>query len=261
MRRNGFAKSTAWHSLANLTPKRCRRLLVFVDPSSIRAFRLSQQRNIDPREAARWQFGYGHWDLERGVPHFTPFPYFDGQSWQISEQFPDPNLHYLRITADGGHTGSTPQQSAVRRWLAPVSGVIKITGRLKHAEKNGDGVRARLVHSRTAIQADWTAFGNEVETTVDRMEVQAGDTLDFMVDCIESSSFDSFHWSPVVELIELATSDPSNDRWKQGFTWNAATDFAASSKKLVPRDPSDTLDPWVQLAQVLLLCNEFAFVD
>ena len=26
-------------------------------------------------------------------------------------------------------------------------------------------------------------------------------------------------------------------------------------------DPGDSLDPWVQLAQVLLLCNEFAFVD
>ncbi len=235
--------------------------LVFVDPSSIEAFRLAQQRNIDPRDAARWQFGYGHWDEERGVSNFTPFPYFSGQSWQISEQFPDPNLHYLRITAEGGHTGSTPQHSAVRRWLAPVSGVVKITGRLKHAEKNGDGVRAQLVHSRLAIQGDWAAFGNEVETTVERMEVQAGDTLDFMVDCIETSSFDSFLWSPVVELIELTTSDQSNDRWQPGFTWNAATDFAASSKKLAPRDPGDSLDPWVQLAQVLLLCNEFAFVD
>ena len=26
-------------------------------------------------------------------------------------------------------------------------------------------------------------------------------------------------------------------------------------------DSGDLLDPWVQLAQVLLLCNEFAFVD
>ncbi len=235
--------------------------LDFVDPSSIRAFRLAQQQNIDPREAARWQFGYGYWDAEKGIENFTPFPYFDGQSWQASKQFPDPNLHYLQITAQGGHTGSTSQQSAVRRWVAPVSGVIKVTGRLKHAEKNGDGVRAQLVHSRLAIQADWKAFGDEVETTVERIEVQAGDTLDFMVDCIETPSFDSFLWSPIVELIELAPSDQSNDRWKPGFTWNAETDFAASSKKLAPRDPGDSLDPWVQLAQVLLLCNEFAFVD
>jgi flagellum-specific peptidoglycan hydrolase FlgJ len=233
----------------------------FVDPISIEAFRLAQQENIDPREAARWQYGYGYWDAESGIADFTPFPYFDGQSWQASKQFPDPNLHYLRVTADGGHTGSTQRQGAVRRWVAPVSGVVKISGRLKHAEKNGDGVRAQVVHSRLAVQADWIALGSEAETSVERIEVQAGDTLDFVVDCIETASFDSFHWSPVVELIELATSDGSTNRWKPGFTWNATTDFAASSKKLAHDDSGDSLDPWVQLAQVLLLCNEFVFVD
>ena len=167
-------------------------------------------------------------------------------------------MHHLRITADGGHTGSNRQTSAVRRWVAPVSGIVNISGRLKHAEKKGDGVRAQLVHSRFAVQASWNAFGNEVETNANRIEVQAGDTLDFVVDCIETASFDSFLWSPAVELIELATPDQSNDRWLPGFTWNAAADFSASSEKLAP---SDSLDPWVQLAQVLLLCNEFAFVD
>jgi len=231
---------------------------VFVDPESIRAFRLSQQQNSDPRETLRWQYGYGHWDTEKKTTNFTPFPYFDGQSWQASKQFPDPNLHHLRVTANGGHSGSNRQQSAIRRWVAPVSGVVKITGRLKHAAKKGDGVRAQLVHSRLAVQAHWKAFGNEVETTTDTVEVQAGDTLDFMVDCIETSNFDSFLWSPSVELIELGKSSESNDRWKPGFTWNAAADFPSSSQKLAP---GESLDPWVQLAQVLLLCNEFAFVD
>ena len=167
-------------------------------------------------------------------------------------------MHHLRITADGGHPGSNRQHSAIRRWIAPVSGIIKVTGRLKHAAKDGDGVRAQLAQSGLAIKAEWNVLGNEVETTVERMEVQAGDTLDFMVDCIETASFDSFLWSPSVELIELAKSDQSDNRWNPGFTWNAAADFSSSSEKLTP---GDSLDPWVQLAQVLLLCNEFAFVD
>lgn len=231
---------------------------VFVDPESLHALGQSQQQNIEPHENARWQYGYGYWDAEKGKTEFTPLPYFDGQSWQASSQFPDPSLHHLRVTAEGGHTGSNPQQSAIRRWVAPVSGVVKITGRLKHAEKQGDGVRARLVHSRHAVQANWNAFGDEVETTVNTVEVQAGDTLDFMVDCIETASFDSFLWSPSVELIELDKSDQSDNRSKPGFTWNATADFSSSSEKLAP---GRSLDPWVQLAQALLLCNEFAFVD
>lgn len=230
----------------------------FVDPESIHELRRSQQQNFDPDEDARWQYGYGYWNAEKNATEFTPFPYFDGQSWQGSKQFPDPSLQYLRVTAHGGHAGSNREQSAIRRWVAPVSGVVKITGLLKHAEKKGDGVRAQLAHSQLAIRATWKAFGNEVETTADTVEVRAGDTLDFMVDCIETASFDSFHWSPSVELIQLEKPDQPDNKWKPGFTWHAAADFSSSSEKLAP---SGSLDPWVQLAQALLLCNEFAFVD
>ncbi len=233
----------------------------FVDPTSIDAYRREQSQASDPHDMVPWQYGYGYWDADRNTPSFTPFPYFDGQSWQASKQFPDPDLHYLRITPDGGHTGSTIQQGAIRRWTAPVTGVVKITGRLKHAAQQGDGVRAQLIHSRLALQAEWKAFGNEVETNAERIEVQAGDTLDFLVDCIGNDNSDSFQWSPAVELMEVDSSEGSHDTWKPGLTWNAAAGFAASSKKLAPRDPNEELDPWVQLAQVLLLCNEFAFVD
>jgi hypothetical protein len=43
-----------------------------------------------------------------------------------------------------------------------------------------------------------------------------------------------------------------------GGKWDAAADFAAASAH-APRRP--VLDRWVQLAQVLLLSNEFVFVD
>jgi hypothetical protein len=232
----------------------------FVDPAATEDFRLQSQA-VDPGEMVRWHYGYGHWDSGTSTSNFTPFPHFNGQSWQASSQFPDPQLDYLRITADGGHTGSTVQQSVIRRWIAPVAGAVRITGRLQHGEKQGDGVRAQLNHSRRAVQAEWKAHGTEVETSADRIEVQAGDTLDFVVDCVGNNSFDSFHWSPSIELIEVHAAEGTQDRWKPGVTWNAASDFAASSRELASRDPAQALDPWVQLAQVLLLCNEFAFVD
>ena len=43
----------------------------------------------------------------------------------------------------------------------------------------------------------------------------------------------------------------------------AAAEFVdpATCLKLPGSKPTWPLDPWAQLAQVLLLCNEFAFVD
>jgi len=200
-----------------------------------------------------WRFGYGHFDSSSGAVQFTPLPYFNGQAWQGSSTFPDPQLSYLRLTADGGHPGSDDQHSVIRRWVSPLAGVVEIQGRLKHPQKQGDGIRGQIVSSRHGVQGEWTAHGNEVETAVTRVEVQPGDTLDFVVACGKTPSFDGFQWAPVVRLVESETAD-----WESGFRWESASSFVTASRSLIPPEP---LDPWVQLAQVLLLCNEFAFVD
>ena len=233
--------------------------LQFVDSNSVQAFRQTQQQQ--QRESARWHFGYGHWNADSKSMTFQPFPYFDGNCWQASDQFPDPKMDHLRLTADGGHTGSTREQNPIRRWVAPVSGVVEISGTLKHPSPNGDGVRAQVVHSKRGPLADWKTLGGEVETKVERVEVLAGETLDFMADCIDNASFDSFHWAPSVRLVETESDAQSDSEYAAGFTWNAVAGYQADSEKLRPRSNGDFLDPWVQLAQVILLCNEFVFVD
>jgi len=200
-----------------------------------------------------WKFGYGYWDDQAEAVHFTPLEHFSGKAWQGSAEFPDPKLSYLMISDHGGHPGLTLEQSAIRRWVSPLSGVIQISGTLKHPQDKGDGVRGRVVASRGGELGGWQSHNQTVDTMIERVEVQPGDLIDFIVDCRQSSSFDSFQWAPAVRVLE------SNEaKWGPGFTWDAAGDFSEASKQLLPVKQAD---PWVQLAQVLLLCNEFAFVD
>ncbi len=66
-----------------------------------------------------------------------------------------------------------------------------------------------------------------------------GDTLDFVVDFNANLNSDQFLWSPTIKIQEK--------------TWIAERDFAGKQPPY--------LDPWQQLAQVLLLSNELIFVE
>jgi hypothetical protein len=74
------------------------------------------------------------------------------------------------------------------------------------------------------------------------VEVKAGDTIDFIVDCHGTDTSDSFRWHPVIG--------------SENGTWDAKAQFAGPP----PAGPAP-LKPWEQFAQVLLETNEFAFVD
>ena len=150
------------------------------------------------------------------------------------------------FSADGGHVGNDEQHAAIRRWHAPHDGAIKITGKLGHDSKEGDGVRGRIVSSRIGALGEWVAFNTKATTNVERVEVKRGDTIDFVTDLRASVNSDSFTWSPV---IRYAGTD------KGAAHWNAKTDFAGPSPERRP------LTPWERYAQALLLSNELVFVD
>ena len=81
---------------------------------------------------------------------------------------------------------------------------------------------------------------------VERVELQPGDTIDFVVDIIQELNSDQFLWSPRITLV--------NEEGRTGATfWETGTDFT--------RSDVSRLSPWAQLAQVLLLSNEFLFLD
>ena len=154
-------------------------------------------------------------------------------------KFPDDALGYILLTNDGGHPGRDATHATIRRWIAPADGTVRIEGTLKHGQKPGNGVRARVVSSRLGMLGVWQAQNSEAKTEVTGIVVKKGDTLDFVTDAMEDDNSDAFQWSPVVK----------SESGKQ--MWNAHKDFGPP--------PPAPLSRLALYAQALLATNEFLF--
>jgi hypothetical protein len=195
-----------------------------------------------PAPEPAWRYGTGEYDeTAKRLKSFTPLPHFSGMAWQGGESWPGGETGWAQLTAEGGHPGNTRAYACVRRWIAPRDVTAKISGRITHEPEAGDGVRAFIVSSRDGELKTAKAHKNKVEMAVEKVTLKAGDSLDFIVDIGENLNNDQFLWAPKI------SSESEN--------WNAASDFGG------PVTQPPYLNPWEQYAQVLLLSNEFAFVD
>ena len=205
-----------------------------------------------------WQYGYGGFDAGIGPVSFTPFAKFTGQQWQGGEKFPDAALAFASMTAEGGHPGNDAKQCVIRRWTAPQDAALTITGTLNHPSDQGDGVQARIVSSRDGELGHWTAQHGTAQTNVERVTVKRGDTLDFIVDCRTNPNFDAFQWAPVLKTVPASNiktaSAPAPA--EPTLTWSASADFGGPDSQTVK-----TLSAWEKYAHILLMTNEFCFVD
>jgi hypothetical protein len=206
----------------------------------------ARQREVsfDPRRA--WQYGTTPVHPESRVDEFSPLPVFSGSSWQDEQTLPaSSELSYASLAAENGHPG--PKHAVVRRWTAPESGVVTISGMVGHRNDQGDGIELAVWVGGNLIwrenhQSNNRPFGNL------KGELKAGQTVDFVVSPRSSDSFDSFFLRCQVSL---RTAD---GRFIEG---DSRRDF---SGPLEDRD-FDRLDRLAQLAQTLMLTNEFIFVD
>src|SRR5690606_4025571 len=126
--------------------------------------------------------------------------HFESGTWQGGPQRPDPKLGWVLLTATGGHTGNAPDFAAIRRWTAPRSGVVNISGSLGHASASGDGVRGQVVSSRHGLAGSWPVHHSQATTRVEQLQVEAGDTIDFVTDCRGDVNADSFSWTVEITL-------------------------------------------------------------
>jgi len=201
-----------------------------------------------------WQYGFGEYDEEaRRVKNFETLPQFTGEAWQGGADWPDAKLGWVQLTAQGGHAGNDLQHAAIRRWIAPLDAIISISGTLQHEHKEGDGIRGRIVSGRTGQLGSWRLQNDKAETKVESLEVKSGDTIDFVVDFNANLNSDDFKWSPVIKSNEQPAGASSSE---YAAEWNAKKDFSGP-----PEQPPRPLSPWEKYAQVLLLSNEFMFVD
>ncbi len=191
-----------------------------------------------------WAYGYGPFgEKTKRVTEFHPLPHWTGSAWQGGPDLPDPNLGWATLNANGGHPARG--FAVVRRWTAPKEGMLSIRGFLKHPDKQGNGVRAGIsLNGQEPIQT-WTVHESQTRTQMESLPVKAGDTCDFTVDCRGDTGFDSFQWTVSLRLKTSQTGEEIAARSKEDFRGPAPAGLSA----------------WQRYAQVLMLSNEFAFVD
>lgn len=199
-----------------------------------------------PPTAKDWSYGVGALDETKGrVTDFTALPHFTGTAWQGGAAFPDAKLGWVQLTAAGGHPGNDRQHAAVRRWTAPEAMTIAVRSEVIHEPAAGDGIRAFIVSSRAGVLQSGKVHQQTTALNVESLAVDAGETIDFVVDIGDVLNSDQHFWR--------STITPLSASGKSDADWNSESDF--------PRHRTAPLSPFEQLAQVLLCSNEFMFVD
>lgn len=191
-----------------------------------------------------WQYGWGRYNPESNSATFHALSHFTGQSWQGGPELPDPTLGWVSLTAAGGHPGNDLEHAAIRRWIAPKPGTVRIRGRLEHRSEQGDGVCGRVLRQPQGLLAEWNVHNRQERTSVDPFPIEAGQGIDFLTDCRGGPSHDGFRWTVTVRL---EATDGTYQEW--------------SSEDGFRGPPPVPLTRWDRLAQVLLMSNEFLFVD
>ncbi|MDA0833187.1 MAG: PSD1 and planctomycete cytochrome C domain-containing protein [Planctomycetota bacterium] len=158
------------------------------------------------RPVSLWQYGYGVFDAaSQRLAEFHPLPHWTGDRWQGGTELPDAQIGWVMLRASGGHPGNV-EHAGVRRWVAPRDGLLKVTGQLHHSNENGDGVRARLVTQHQGLKGEWISHNQPIDYAVESIPVIAGEAVDFILDCREHETSDSYAWSIQLTL----TSDAGN---------------------------------------------------
>jgi hypothetical protein len=84
-----------------------------------------------------------------------------------------------------------------------------------------------MICSRSGFVGEWNSKNKKVDTNVARIDVVAGDTLDFVTDCRESVTSDSFEWT-----VGLRLSDETGNAADQ---WDSSADFHGPAINSIPR--------------------------
>jgi len=144
--------------------------------------------------ASPWRYGTGTLHKETGkVEGFSEFLQKTQGRSHPGVQVPDATTGWVFLTESGGHPGN-PAYPAIRRWIAPESGTVEISGALSHGSQNGDGVIGS-VSSKLGQAGSWRIQAGSVSTAVANLAVEAGDAIDLVLECGQNETSDSFTWT------------------------------------------------------------------
>lgn len=198
-----------------------------------------------PDQPTGWTYGYG--TINESLDELETFqllPTFHNNSWKGGTELPDSKTNWVFHTKDGGHPGNKRTLCSVRRWTAGRPATLSIEYRIGHNSDSGDGITSTILHNQLNPLATQSVKNDRATGTIEDISVQPGDTIDFVVFCGNNASHDTFKCS--IRFRETAAGDSR--------VWNSVADFSDQNVLRVT-------DAWTQLAQVLMLTNEFVFVD
>jgi hypothetical protein len=207
-----------------------------------------------------WEYGHGQVKTDASgrvtLADFTRLEHFGkvGQSthrWYPTKTFPDKEYGHFYIGAGNAHPGA--RWPVVMKWTAPFEKEkLRITGEIKRASDKGNGVRAWIISSRTGrVREDLVPPAGAVQMTAE-LEVSQDETLWFVVEAEKNdTNSDGFNWAPRIERV-----DPEG---KLTEITRQDTDFCGPDGWPLKRTKPQS--PLAQLAQVLMMSNEFQFVD
>lgn len=206
-----------------------------------------------PPDPSGWEYGYGSYDDEsRTVVSFTAFEHFKDKRWLPNEDFPDDEFGHISVVRGGGHPGNDNTRAAIHRWVALRAGTVSLTARFKHPSDKGNGLIGYIVSSRIGLIHEHSVFNDEDDAKHEGIPVEEGDTIDFVASPNASPTNDTYSWKMTVTMDRPEHSEGQSLQTK----WDAQKDFRGP----LP-EPPEPLSPWGQLAQALLLTNEFMYVD
>ena len=203
-----------------------------------------------PSEHSDWLYGYGSVNQEEGQTRaFEEFSYWSGEGYQGDTNWPEGKLGWAQLIKHGGQPGAS-EHAVIRRWVSPVNSTISFIGELHHFSSVGNGIKAYIISSREGIIWSGEVQDDFIMTEFQGHPIRKGDTVDLVVESNGEEAEDKFRWHPRLYLSgEDATQYPKQD-------WLTRFDFQGPP----PRAP-EPLAPWAQYAQVLLMSNEFIFID
>lgn len=198
-----------------------------------------------------WEYGVAALDYRSGrITQFWPIYYNNRRRmWQPGRSYPDRRYGNAYLNAQGGHAGNFGQ-AVVRRWTAPDDMLVSIEGNLAHSGSQGDGVFGAIVYSKVGAVGRWVANRNRQTTSIPRLRVEAGSTVDFVINCRNTSAGDTFNWNPTIRRLDDKQTPPV----ATGEFWEARAGFRGPTGRR-------RLYPWEKYAQVLLETNELTFIN
>ena len=191
-----------------------------------------------------WLYGWGELSSDfQQVLAFQRLPAFADGRWGGGPKLPDQKLGWCMLNSTGGHTGHGLKFCPIRRWVADCDCELTITGVVEHMAEQGDGVRCHVLSGGN--RATVAVHHGREPFAVQRFAVHQGEVVDFVTDCMANESHDSFRWK-----FEL-----------RKYVDGRLQETIKSDDSFSGRQAGAAPDAVQQLAQVLLLTNEFLFVD